>query len=377
MKKYGSIIILLAQTLILCAVTLFCVNPFSCKVSEEGIIFVGGDYTAPVLEDYYVLDEKNVIISFSEKVKLKSYVVSEHIQDISDSAEHSSSLELSPAIKAASGGFGKVESSYSIAEDGCKITISALDVYEIGKAYEIFGSVEDKTGNTLSFCIPFIGYNSRLPKLIMTELQIQYKKHKEDAFRCEYIEFLALSDGNLCGLELVSGTDGEEKKFAFPAIDVRAGEVFLLHLRSAGSGCITETDNLNESSALYSGKNVRDIWSDNTKARLNDSSDIIIIRNSIDSSILDAFMYATADTTEWGKKLPVYAAEVEASGIYESTDPCDVEVNSGLGSVAAKAFCREDAKELQQRVLAGEELEYPVKRQEENWVIKAVNPGVL
>lgn len=377
----GGLLILLAQTLILTLVTLLCVVPFSCRVSEEGITFVGGDYISPVLEDVKVLDERTVVLSFSEKIKLRNYTVSAQLKDISDSSEHSDSIELSSALKAASGGYGRVETDYSISEDGCILTFSATEQYEVGKAYEIFGTVEDKAGNSLTYCVPFCGFNSHLPKLILTEVQVKYKKYKEDAFRCEYVELLALTDGNLSGLELLSGADGDGKKFVFPTLSVKAGDLLLLHLRSAGSGCITEYENLNESTALYSGKNVRDIWSENTKARLSDNSDIIVIRNSITGAILDALMYAAEDATEWGKGMQSLAEEVAATGIYEGADVSGAEINSGLGSSAIKSFCRSDAAALQKKALAGEDfsnlLDYPLKRNEETWVVKNVSPGTL
>ncbi len=381
MKKWGTVLLLMVQTFVLCSVTVFCVVPFSCKVSEEGIILVGGDYTSPYLEEVCVLDDKTVTMAFSEKVKLKSYIVSKKIEDISDSSEHSETKELSPALMAAAGGYGTIETDYSISEDGCIITYTAASSYEIGQAYEIFGTVEDKAGNTLTFCVPFCGYNSKLPKLVMTEVQVKYKKYKEDAYRCEFVELLALTDGNLCGLELVSGVDGDSKKYVFPPVDVEAGEVFVVHLRSMGSGCVTEEEDLNESTAVYSGKNVRDIWADNSKARLSDNSDIIVIRNSINGELLDAFMYAVEGAPEWDKNLAVLAEAVEESGIYEDVSVSEVELNVGLGTVAAKSFCRGDAKELCERARAGEFLdetaEYPVKRIAENWTVKNVTPGTL
>ncbi len=380
--RLGGILILFTQTVVLTAITLLCVVPFSCRISEEGITFVGGDYVSPVLEEVTVVDERTVELCFSEKIKLRNYTVSEQLKEISDSPEHSETIELSPALKAASGGYGRVEAEYSVSEDGCVLTFCTgeEEQFEVGKAYELFGTVEDKAGNTLTWCVPFCGFNSHLPKLILTEVQVKYKKYKEDAFRCEYVELLALTDGNLSGLELLSAADGDGKKFALPALSVKAGDVFLLHLRSAGSGCITETENLNESTALYSGKNVRDIWSENTKARLSDNSDIIVIRNGVTGAVLDAMMYATEDAVEWGKMASV-AEEVAAAGIYESADVSEAEINSGLGSSAIKSFCRTDAAALQKKVFAGEDfsnlLEYPLQRTDETWAVKNVSPGTL
>ena len=384
MKKWGSVLILCVQTVLLVFVTLFCVIPVSCKVSEEGILFVGGDYVSPTLDEVSVLDENTVQMSFSEKIRLKNYVISQQVEEVCDSYEHSQTVELSPAIMNATGGYGKVEADYSVSEDGCVITYEAADGFEIGRAYEIFGTVADKAGNSLTFCVPFIGYNSHLPKLVMTEVQPKYKKQKEDAFRCEFVEILALTDGNMSGLELIGAVDGAAKKYIFPALTVKAGEVFVVHLRSAGSGCVSEVDDLNESTALYSGKDVRDLWSENEKARLNDTADVIVIKNSVDGKLLDAFMYAAEETSEWGKAQSALAEEVLASGIYDDISPCEVELNSGLGSVAAKSFCRGDAKELQALALEGvfaedseSPAEYPVKRRPENWSVKNVSPGTL
>ncbi len=381
MKKWSTVLLLLVQTLVLTALTLFCVVPISCKVSEEGIIFVGGDYDSPVLEELNVLDEKTVVMSFSEKIKLQSLIVSERLEDISDSSEHSETFDLSPALKAASGGYGKVDTECQLSEDGYIITCSARGQYEIGKAYEIFGCVDDKAGNSLTFCLPFTGYNSHFPKLVMTEVQVKYKKYKDNIYRCEYVEFLALTEGNLSGLELVSAADGEAKKFDFPPQTVKAGELILVHLRSAGSGCITESEDLNASTAAHSGKNIRDIWAANEKARLSDNSDVIVLRNSIDGKIYDALMYSTEDAVEWGKNQVVFAEKVAESGIYESSLVSEAEVNSGLGASAVKAFCRTDAQKLQSLALQGyafeEPSEYPVKRTAETWEIKSVSPGTL
>ena len=43
-RKWSVLFILFAQTAVLSAVTLLCVLPMSCKLSEEGIVFVGGDF---------------------------------------------------------------------------------------------------------------------------------------------------------------------------------------------------------------------------------------------------------------------------------------------------------------------------------------------
>ena len=92
-------------------------------------------------------------------------------------------------------------------------------------------------------------------------------------------------------------------------------------------------------------------------------------------------MYAVEGALEWEKNLLAMAIQVADSGIYEDISVSEVELNTGLGSVAQKSFCRENAKELQTRALAGEfsedTAEYPVKRLPENWMVKNVSPGTL
>ncbi len=379
LKKIREPLLLLLQTLLLVTLTLLCVVPFSCKVSEEGIIFVGGDYVSPVLEEVLVLDEKNVMITFSEKIKLKSFTVSERLKEISDSSEHSDTLELSPALRAASGAYGRVEAECFLSEDGCTITCSAVDRYEVGKAYEILGTVEDRAGNSLTYCVPFTGFNSCVPKLVFTELQIKGAKGSENGkqiYRGEFVEILALTDGNLAGLELAGGADGDAKKYVFPAIEVKKGEVFLVHLRTSGDGCINELDdNLNAATAPHYANGIRDLWSENTSARLNDETDVVVIRDSISGSILDAFIYAAEDAVELKKGRGELARLAVEAGIYVNGDLSEAVLN--IKTSPLKSFTRLNASQLRSQALSGQDFEYPVKANVENWTIKTVSPGTL
>ena len=379
LKKIREPLLLLLQTLLLVTLTLLCVVPFSCKVSEEGIIFVGGDYVSPVLEEVLVLDEKNVMITFSEKIKLKSFTVSERLKEISDSSEHSDTLELSPALRAASGAYGRVEAECFLSEDGCTITCSAVDRYEVGKAYEILGTVEDRAGNSLTYCVPFTGFNSCVPQLIITEVQIKGAKGSQNGnpiFRGEFVEFLALTDGNLAGLELVGGADGEAKKYLFPPMPVSKGEVFLVHLRTSGDGCVNELEeDLNAATAPHSAKGIRDLWSENTAARLNDSSDVIILRNSISDKLLDAFMYAVEDEVEWKKGRSELARAAVEAGIYSTGDISEAVLN--VKTSPLKSFSRLDANDIRSLALSGQSYEYPVRAAVDNWVVKETSPGML
>ena len=226
--KTKELCFIAAQTLLLVGITLLAVVPFSCKVTTEGIEIIGGEYTAPNIEEVNVVDDKTVTMVFSDEVTVRDVVVSPVLPGISDSEVHSNTIDLSPSIAAATGEFGFITSSITKSEDGKNITIILDESTAIGKNYEVFGTVEDKIGNTLTFCIPFTGYNSKVPKIIMTEAQIKYAKatvKNEAVYRGEYIEFMALEEGNLAGLELFSAADGDAKTYSFPAVEEKRGNI--------------------------------------------------------------------------------------------------------------------------------------------------------
>lgn len=374
--KRKEIIILLSQTFVLCFCVFLCVIPVSCKLTEEGIRITAGDYVAPVIENLEVLDGRTLRMDFSERIKVNSVVVSKMIKNISDSMEHSDSQEASQALLAAGGRNGCIETETELSEDGLSVTFKLEKDCEIGENYELFGVAEDVTGNSLTFCIPFVGYNSRIPELIMTEVQIKFtgKSGKKEVNRAEFVEFLVLKGGNLGGLELAGGMDGEAKKYCFPPVDVETGSVILVHVRTAGDGCVDERENLNAATAAFSADGVLDLWSENTEARFNDTADVILLRNNA-GDILDAFMYADEKTVEWKKGALTFAGQAVAAGIYEGEEISEAAVNKSTTSL--KSFTRQDAQALQSAVKAGESYSYPVKNNKSLWQVMSVSPGVL
>ena len=422
MEKFKEVSVLILQSAVMVCITLFAVIPFSCRMSEEGVTVYDGDYTAPVIESIEVLDEKTVQMNFSEGVKVGSVVISRMTKTISDSMEHSTTKKSSKAIEAATAIIEenektetaekaevaekekvketvkesevvkdenqsdtlseipeRINAKAEVSEDGCTVTYTIEEECKIGESYEIFGTVEDKTGNSLTFCVPFTGYNSRVPELIFTEVQIKYAKGTDKGktvYRGEFVELLALCDGNLGGLELVGGADGDSKKYVFPAVEVSQGEVILVHLRTVDEGCVNEVgDNLNEAFAPYAIDGIRDLWSENTSSRFNDDSDVILLRNSVTDTVLDAFMYVSEDAVEWKKGPAALAKEAAESGIYESDSIENAVLN--YKTTAKKSFRRIDVDDILDAVMEGLEYEYPVKQISDNWEVSAVSPGSL
>lgn len=381
-EKVKAIVCVICESLILAGITIVAALPISCKITATGIEIVGGDYTAPVLNNVTVLNERSLVLDFSEKVYVKQAVVSPIIPGISDSDEASKTLSLSKSINAALGGANSIQTKTSYSDDEKSVIFDFSEPTIIGQEYELFGLVEDSIGNSLTFSVPFSGFNSAVSKIIMTELHTgmasQLKVEKEKNIRrLEYVEFLALSDGNLAGLEFCSGYAGETKKYEFPAIEVHKGEIFILHLRNWGEGCISEeNNNLEEAFSSYTGS-YRDLWTSQTTKCIGDTTDILIVRNSNTGIVQDCVMYRAAEIEEWGAKLKVdYSCYPGVSEIYTSTQVEDGTLSTGLS--ATKFLYRVNASELLEEVLSGTEIDYPVRADSSSWEITGVaTPGTL
>lgn len=166
-----------------------------------------------------------------------------------------------------------------------------------GENYAVIGTAKNKSGKIIPFSAYFVGFNHEIPELEITEIHPMYNGKKRDR-KFEYVELYVKKGGNLSGLEIRGIYD--KCKVKFPAVAVKDGEVIVMHLRSGGEDCISELgDDLDVSRAPYSTPNARDLWDKNTRARLGDAADIIILQNSADDSVMDAAVYAPSSATDW------------------------------------------------------------------------------
>ena len=245
--------------------------------------------------------------------------------------------------------------------------------------YEIFGTVEDKAGNSLTFCVPFIGYNPSVPKMIITEAQIKYAKATVSGnvlYRTEFIELMALEDGNLAGIEIISACDGEKGKFVLPAVEVKKGEIILVHPRTKETGCINEQgDDLNLAIAPFSKDGVRDLWSENENSRYNDSTDVIYLFNTVNNSVMDGFVYAAENLTEWKTEVSETVDLLFDEGIFKSKDISTAVLSKGVSPL--KSLTRINASEINRKVMNDEEIDFPIVYDSSNWSVCSVSPGDL
>lgn len=317
-----GIIVPAAQVAVIVSLVLASVCPVSCRMSDSSpgtdVSFAEGDYAAPALSSYVLTGERTIRLVFSKKVSVAN-------------------LSLTPAVEIDSVSYGNPD------DVQCCADIVFSSALEIGRAYALYGEATDNSGNSLTFSVPFTGYNAEVPGLEIVRMRINYKGEVggNGKFYNEFVEVRALTEGNLSGLELFSVGDGEGKKYVFPAVRVKKDEIVAVHLRSAGGGCVDELgDDLSLSSAFDSADGVRDLWDENTASRLNDSADIVVLRNSFDGSLVDTVPYAKTGTAQWKTDSFVSMLETAVENQLWSPDSAVGSAVNADGSSYSKGFVK-------------------------------------
>ena len=373
---FKTFLFIFLQTVLISGITVAAVIPAGCKITESGIEIVGGDFCPPVLKNVNVINEKSVSVEFSKSVQLITSVVSPVLQEIPENLN----CELNVKIAAASGKFGSIDSVAVPSADNKILTFNLESETVTGNNYEILGLVKDSAGNSLTFSVPFTGYNSKIPDIIFTEihtgLSSQNSEEKtKNIRRSEYIRFMALSDGNLAGLELCSGVYGEAKKYVFPAVEVHKGEVFVFHPRSALDGCISEEgEELNLAFAPFCDDSVRDLWGSATSRTIGEKTDILVIKNAVSEKIIDAVMYCEQGITEWSEKLKTdFSLNPDILEIYEKTTPTFAIVTnatSGNKLTPSYSLVRSDFSEIYEKLKTTDTITTPLKVTQNTWKIE-------
>lgn len=299
-KKLAQMIFVSAGLLL--AVTFF-VCPMSCRSSVESLELLSGDFSVPNITKFCAMSSNSARLDFSREVELKN-----------------TELFLSDEISS----LGNVECKY----EEKSVLLEFQNETAIGIDYKVEGMAFDSAGNSLTFSVPFKGFNNNPAKVIITELRNSYgtktiKETKEKVHRSEFVELYVLKGGNLSGLEVISAANGDKTKFVLPAVEVKEGDYVTLHMRTIvaegldGEGMHNELgDNLKISTHEDSCDNARDLWSECTKKPFA-ASDIVVLRNSNNSEILDAVVFAKSDCTEWKKGISDFASIVSESGIWQ------------------------------------------------------------
>lgn len=265
------------------AITILCISHSGCQITSEGIKVLDAA-ESPEITSVKTLDEKSLEVCFNKAVKAKTATVSKL-----DSRERASLDKTS---------HDAMEARALVSNDRKTVVYEFANETKVGERYQLFGEIADSRGNSLTFALPFDGYNSRMPILVIEELLGHSTK---DKYKCEYIVITALTAGNLGGLELYSAQYSNIlSNYQIPSCEVKAGEKIMFHLRTfEGQIFKNETgEDLSEDKGEWSKQNVRDLFFENTKKSVGINYDIIFLRNKSNMKILDAVLYTTADKKE-------------------------------------------------------------------------------
>lgn len=311
------------KAVVITGIVLFIVSPVSCRLSEKGImLYCVEDYECPVIKAFCVTGAETASITFSKNVNLQNcsvvpeiLVVSSKLSCVSEDKEYW---------------------VYDISFDR-KCTA--------GTDYKFMGIVKDSIGNSLTFSLPFKGFNENIPELEITEIHPKYTSSKRKSgilYKGEYVEFLVRTDGNLAGVELRSAYDGIDKVYEFPAVEVRKGEVVVVHLRSKTEGAVNELEEkLNLSTEYYSSDTARDLWEEGDSSHLGDDMDVICLVNSFTDEFIDGVCYAKSDSTEWKTDfMASMAKRLKESGVWNGSSVSEAICIDGL--TASKSIIKRE-----------------------------------
>ena len=266
---------------------LFCVCHSSCQLTSQGIQALGAE-DSPKIVGVSVLNSKSVKIDFSKEVSGQTGLVSK----LQEGQKASLDVIAQNPIQAKANSFGDGKSLLYIFDQRARL----------GERYQLFSQISDKRGNTLTFAIPFDGFNESVPICKMIEVQAESRSAKNESAESPYVIIQALQDGNLFGIDLYCAQN--KAVYQLPAAEVKAGQKIALHLKPTAfpEVCVSELEeNLGLAKSGRSSDSWRDIFFDLDAKGISASNDAIFLRDRNSAKIMDALTYYTVKSgkTSW------------------------------------------------------------------------------
>ena len=201
---------------------------------------------------------------------------------------------------------------------------------------------EDEKGNTINVLVPLRTRNSRVPKLIITELRTEYSKP-----RCEYIELKILEAGNLGAVRLfAAGNTASPMIYEFPSIETAAGEYVIIHLRTLDEAVSRDElgSDLELSGGTDSWPTARDLWIPGAIKLLRKTDAVYLLDQ--DDNVLDAVMISEKTDPWWNsERLAEVAAFLYEAGAWKNAagNICGpAEAVRSTGTTATRTICRDE-----------------------------------
>ena len=282
----GQIVKRLMLAGIVVAGALLCICHASCQLTSQGIQALGAE-ESPQITGVSILNASSVEVDFSKPVSVQSASVSRL------GAEERASIDMAAQ--------NAIAAKATMAEGG-KIAVYVFErAAELGERYQLFSEIKDARGNSLTFALPFDGYNERLPYCVLSEVQPKASSSKKEGDEAPYVIIRALEDGNLFGLDLVCAK--KQRTYPLPKVEVKAGEEIILHLRNTKDldACKSELgSDLSLAKTRRSSSAKRDLFFDQG-VPLDDMNDVIFLRERNSNKAVDALSYFSVkdNATTW------------------------------------------------------------------------------
>lgn len=231
-----------------------CQNPDLARIVNS---MLTQDRTLPQLRSTFTKDMKTVVLTFSEEITVEDATIDGQKADWSQSQPAS-------------------------------VTIHCNQKLPLTSAAKLFIRVRDRSYNSSAFIINLFGRNTRLPDVVINEFS-----SKGTATQPDRIELEIRSDGNIEGLTLADGTEGNETHlFIMPDIDVMRGDYIVVYWDLEGQ---TETE------TLPSGSRIIHVYAGSDEG-LSTNNGCFVMKANANSTdeILDCLVYSSGESTSHG-----------------------------------------------------------------------------
>ena len=257
-------------------------------------------------------------------------------------------LEFSQPVTVISVSFDPYIMIGSIEDEGTIVSIFLEEQLIPGMPFTAELMVENEQGSSLGIAVPLRARNNHVPQLLINELRTVYSGTQS---RVEFIEFRIQTRGNLGALRVFAVSNNNNSMiYHFLPVEVQAGELVVLHLRTPNDASVDEYgDNLAESGGMDASHTARDFWIPGS-AKLLRSTDAVYVLDQ-DDRVLDAVMISETRDPWWNSSTIALAAEMLfLKGAWTSVTgglagPADAVDSSGIGSAATRSISRDESME--------------------------------
>ena len=365
------------------AAVCLCVSGFGCHITSEGVEIIGGDYSTPKFTELSVVGTDCVKLVFTDRVNLKELsvckVTDENSEEIGTEEKVLKIEEVLPDAeqKSAQHKAAETESSEQASEvpadknnaenenagdSPAEYLVFFEKPLEPSVEYILYAVAEDDRNNTLSFSVGFYGLNDNLAELLLSEIRTDMTKLK-----VEFVELFALKSGNTGGMVLECCNGSKKLEYVMPAVDVKAGDYIVVHLRSTEDGCTDEMESYDKCKATDCSDTAVDLWVEGNTKQVSKNG-CVILRERIGSSPCDIICFLESSKTAWPSDIIEESVkEAFECCVWKDGDTFETAFCSDKATTA-RTITRTGLSELLNLAESGK-LEFPVPVSAENWII--------